>query len=236
MIKGVIIFTDISGSSKLWNKYKNRFYKKLQTLTEIIETKIKTYNGMVVKLLGDSHMIYFDDKNILNSLNFVFELQKYLYEKNFNINGEKIQIRIGYSYGKMNKIIQPVQKCKLIDFYGNNVNISSRLESLISTKGGIAIRSNNIKKYINKINPDIREFIKDKYIIEFIDYDIPSKKKISKRNNNKNNTNNTNNTNNIKSKSIKIKKTSKYLSLKNQLEKHNGVILDDIYSFKLKDL
>ena len=90
MIKGVIIFTDISGSSKLWNKYKNKFYKKLQKLNNIIETKIKKYNGMVVKLIGDSHMIFFDDKNILNSLNFVFELQKYLYEKNFNINGEKI--------------------------------------------------------------------------------------------------------------------------------------------------
>ena len=82
MIKGIIIFTDISGSSKLWNKYKNDFYKKLLELNKIIEKRIKKYNGMVVKLIGDSHMIYFDNKNILNSLNFVFELQKYLYEKN----------------------------------------------------------------------------------------------------------------------------------------------------------
>jgi len=226
MIKGVIIFTDISGSSKLWNKYKNKFYKKLQKLNNIIETKIKKYNGMVVKLIGDSHMIFFDDKNILNSLNFVFELQKYLYEKNFNINGEKIQIRIGYSYGEMNKIIQKVQKCNLIDFYGNTVNVASRLESLISTKGGIAIKNAYINKYLHKLNPDIKEFIKNKYVIEFIDYDIPSRKKMSKRNN----------TNNKNTKSIAIKKTSKYLSIEGQLKKHKGVVLDDIYSFKLKDL
>ena len=203
MIKGIIIFTDISGSSKLWNKYKNKFYKKLQKLNKIIETKIKKYNGMVVKLIGDSHMIFFDDENILNSLNFVFELQKYLYEKNFNINGDKIQIRMGYSYGKMNKIIQKVQKCNLVDFYGNTVNIASRLESLISTKGGIAIKNTHINKYIHDINIDLKEFIKNKYIIEFIDYDIPSRKKMSKRNN----------TNNKNTKSITVKKTSKYLSL-----------------------
>jgi len=226
MIKGVIIFTDISGSSKLWNKYKNKFYKKLQKLNNIIETKIKKYNGMVVKLIGDSHMIFFDDKNILNSLNFVFELQKYLYEKNFNINGEKIQIRIGYSYGEMNKIIQKVQKCNLIDFYGNTVNVASRLESLISTKGGIAIKNTYINKHLHKLNPDLKEFIKNKYVIEFIDYDIPSRKKMSKRNN----------TNNKNTKSIAIKKTSKYLSIEGQLKKHKGVVLDDIYSFKLKDL
>ena len=147
MIKGVIIFTDISGSSKLWNKYKNKFYEKLKKLNKIIETRIKKYNGMVVKLIGDSHMIFFDDKNILNSLNFVFELQKYLYEKNFNINGDKIQIRIGYSYGEMNKIIQKVQKCNLIDFYGNTINVASRLESLISTKGGIAIKNTHINPH-----------------------------------------------------------------------------------------
>lgn len=226
MIKGIIIFTDISGSSKLWNKYKNKFYKKLQKLNKIIETKIKKYNGMVVKLIGDSHMIFFDDENILNSLNFVFELQKYLYEKNFNINGDKIQIRMGYSYGKMNKIIQKVQKCNLVDFYGNTVNIASRLESLISTKGGIAIKNTHINKYIHDINIDLKEFIKNKYIIEFIDYDIPSRKKMSKRNN----------TNNKNTKSITVKKTSKYLSLEGQLKKHKGVVLDDIYSFKLKDL
>ena len=207
MIKGIIIFTDISGSSKLWNKYKNKFYKKLQKLNKIIETKIKKYNGMVVKLIGDSHMIFFDDENILNSLNFVFELQKYLYEKNFNINGDKIQIRMGYSYGKMNKIIQKVQKCNLVDFYGNTVNIASRLESLISTKGGIAIKNTHINKYIHDINIDLKEFIKNKYIIEFIDYDIPSRKKMSKRNN----------TNNKNTKSITVKKTSKYLSLEGQL-------------------
>ena len=61
MIKGIIIFTDIAGSSKLWNKYKNNFYKKLRELNRIIETKIKKYNGMIVKLIGDSHMIFFDD-------------------------------------------------------------------------------------------------------------------------------------------------------------------------------
>ena len=47
---------------------------------------------------------------------------------------------------------------------------------------------------------------------------------------------NNENTNNKNTKSITIKKTSKYLSLEGQLKKHKGVVLDDIYSFKLKDL
>ena len=163
MIKGIIIFTDIAGSSKLWNKYKNNFYKKLRELNRIIETKIKKYNGMIVKLIGDSHMIFFDDKNILNSLNFVFELQMTIFNKKLNINGDKIQIRMGYSYGEMNKYINKVQSCNLIDFYGNNVNMASRLESLISSKGGIAIHCNEFEKYFKDLRPELKEFIKKYY-------------------------------------------------------------------------
>ena len=232
MIKGIIIFTDIAGSSKLWNKYKNNFYKKLRELNRIIESKIKKYNGMIVKLLGDSHMIFFDDKNILNSLNFVFELQMTLFNKNLNINGDKIQIRIGYSYGEMNKYINKVQSCNLIDFYGNNVNMASRLESLISSNGGIAIHFNKFENYFNHLNPELKEFIKKYYDNQEIDYDINNR-------NNRNNRNNkkkilSKNNKNLSSSIIKIKKTIKHISKTKQLKKFKGVIFDDIYNFKLK--
>jgi len=100
---GIIIFTDIKGSVLLWNKHKNVFFKKLITLNKKIKNLLNKYNGILIKEIGDSSMIYFDKDKKLDALSFMIDIQKYLNETNFSIKNNKITIRIGYSYGKMNK-------------------------------------------------------------------------------------------------------------------------------------
>ena len=104
--------------------------------------------------------------------------------------------------------------------------MASRLESLISLKGGIAIHYNQFEKYFIDLNPELKEFIKKHYNNQEIDYDINNennRNKISLKNNK-----------NISNSGIRIKKTIKHISKTKQLKKFKGVIFDDIYNFKLK--
>ena len=177
---GIIIFTDIKGSVLLWNKHKNVFFKKIITLNKKIKNLLNKYNGLLIKEIGDSCMIYFDKDKKLEALSFMIDIQKYLNETNFSIKNDKITIRIGCSYGKMNKKKNIIQKCNLLDFYGINVNTASRLESKICKEGGFAIYNIDILKYIDLLDINLKNYFNNNFIINKINKKI-FKTKINKK-------------------------------------------------------
>lgn len=164
-MKGIIIFTDVRRSALLFTKYNNKFSKKIYFLNRITKYYTKKYEGLLVKQIGDSGMIYFDKNNILGALCFIISLQKYLDEKNFSIGNDNIYIRIGCSFGNMNKKREKIQGCNVVDFYGNNVNIASRLESKMSKPGGFSIYNINIPKYINKLPKFLKTYLEENFVI-----------------------------------------------------------------------
>ena len=165
-MKGIIIFIDIKNSILLFNKYSLLFFKIIKKLNLIIHTFLKKSNGTLIKKLRDGYMIFFKNSQCLQSIIFIIELQKYLQNKKINIKGDRIYIRIGLSVGDMIKYKEKVQNSTLIDYYGNNVNIASRMESSISPIGGFALHNFSYEKIKEKIPKELRLYIKNNYNIK----------------------------------------------------------------------
>lgn len=129
-----IVFTDIKGSSKLWEKYGDIMFNALTKHDKIIYNYAKKFNGLIIKNIGDAFMIYF--KNWEDSIDFAIEIQNIF---PLSIKNDKISLRIGIGIGKLYSKKNKIQKCNLIDFYGSTVNIASRMESKVSPINGFAI-------------------------------------------------------------------------------------------------
>jgi hypothetical protein len=159
----VILFNDIVNSTKLWAKYGNKMYREISRTQSNVNQLLKSYNGFLIKTIGDSFMIAFED--IIDSIEFVINLQKKIDTTKSEIE-EKIKFRTGIYYGivKEKKIL--IQKCLVKDFFGSVVNIASRLESKVSEAGDIAIgiKSNNV------LNNILMFFKQKKYKFEIVEY------------------------------------------------------------------
>jgi hypothetical protein len=134
----VILFNDIINSVKLWSKYNNLMFKEISRITRIVNHLLKNYNSVLVKMIGDSFMIVFDD--ILDSIDFAIKLDYKLNNtKTYLGVGNKIHFRTGIYYGNVEEKKMVIQKCLVKDFFGNVVNIASRLQSKVSSLDTIAI-------------------------------------------------------------------------------------------------
>jgi len=130
-----ILFTDIHNSSYLWNKYNDKMLKMLETHDKLVRKYADKYDGFIVKSIGDSFMIKFDNWD--DSILFAIALQK---EFPLIVSGhDNIDLRIGIGIGKMYKKHSMIQNCKLVDYYGPVVNIASRMESKVSKIGGFGV-------------------------------------------------------------------------------------------------
>lgn len=132
-IIGTMIFTDIVSSSKLWAKNKDLMFKALTKHEKDMYKLVKKFNGMVVKTIGDSFMIYFKGTNYINALKFSATLQNNMNKYPIKVGTSVMKIRIGMCFGKMNKQFVWYQDVRLKDFLGQTVNIASRMESKVSS-------------------------------------------------------------------------------------------------------
>ena len=206
-MKGIIIFTDIKSSSILWNKHKNVFLKKVIQLNSIIKKFLIRNHGFLLKQIGDSSMIFFEKDQVLQSIIFMIELQKYLEDKKIVMGKDILYIRIGCSLGEMTKYKEEIQNCIMIDYYGENVNIASRMESKISKPGGFAIHNIQYETLKDKLPEKLKLYLDKNYDIK--------KKKIKNLN------------------YQKSKKRSKKLinSFKSQMNKYKVLNLKSILNF-----
>jgi class 3 adenylate cyclase len=96
-----------------------------------IATKNK---GWIVKTIGDAFMVYFStsEDSLFNALKCSKEIIK---------SESKYNLRIGVCEGQMDHKTYKIQNANLKDFFGNVVNVASRMESKVSTQGSIAFTS-----------------------------------------------------------------------------------------------
>jgi len=130
-----IVFTDIHNSSKLWQKHGSKMMRALNAHDRLIRRIARHHDGFIIKSIGDSFMIkfkYWDD-----SILFAIETQRTF---PINVSGQDvIELRIGVGVGKMNKKYNVIQDCRMVDYYGQVVNIASRMESIVADIGGIGV-------------------------------------------------------------------------------------------------
>lgn len=184
IVDKVLLFNDIKGSSKLWKKYGKNMYNSVQKLIKLMNKDIKDYNNAyIVKMLGDSFMIAFD--NIEDAVKFSMKINSDLSQKKTAIFLDKsknnpIRLRTGIAYGKVNFYKTKIQGCELDDYFGNVVNTASRMESKISSINGLAIA------FIKEKEKDIKNIVRllesyENYKIKISDFSMKCKNNRNKR-------------------------------------------------------
>jgi len=149
-MKKCILFTDIKGSSNLWKKHPKKMLKALRTHNSQIRAVCRKYNGFIIKTIGDAYMIAFPD--IYNGIDFAIQMSYLQVERPIIVgNSDKLEIRIGMCYGKVNQRRMIIQNKSLIDYFGTSVNVASRMESKVSQVGGFALCLEGKKKDDSKI-------------------------------------------------------------------------------------
>ena len=137
--KCALVFTDILGSTSLWEMCHEGMRLGLQVHNATIRTLIAAHNGYEVKTIGDAFMVSFAtlDKAIL----FGIEVQEALSVAEWpaelletpacakDASGEwaGIRIRIGVNYGEVT--VERNETTGRVDYFGPLVNRAARLES-----------------------------------------------------------------------------------------------------------
>ncbi len=153
-LEKIILFTDLSNYTLKTSLLTAKQLKELiiDKQDEIFLPLIKEFDWELVKYIGDSYMILFDNSDKV--LSFSIELQKKLgnYNKNCNFNLKKIELRIVISYWKILKKETSIW----VEYFWNTINIASRiLEKTLKNRIFIT------KDFLEKIE-------KDKYIINYL--------------------------------------------------------------------
>lgn len=160
-IIGTFLFTDIVQSSKLWRKHKNNMSKAILGHEKLVERLAKKYKGTVVKSLGDSFMLFFKGKTSYDRvLKFSLEFMKSIKKKPIKVGKDHLAFRIGAAFGDALEHSSRIQGKRLFDYFGNAVNLASRMESVVASKGEIAISFFGKKKWNPKIKHEIRDYRK----------------------------------------------------------------------------
>jgi hypothetical protein len=152
MVKKAIVFTDIKSSSMLWATYKDKMGSALKQHEKQITRKLATYNGIVIKTIGDSYMLMFD--KAFDAVKYCIELVKLMRQSPIKLSPkDTLMIRIGMCYGPVLKKNVKIQGKNLIDVFGPTVNKASRMESKVSDVGGFAftLESTELPADIKKV-------------------------------------------------------------------------------------
>lgn len=137
-----LMFTDIVGYSAIFHRDENLAMNLLNQKCNILREIFPAYGGKEIKTLGDGFFIEFS--SILEAVKCAYEIQSQLYQRNLgDLNSEPLQIRIG------------IHLCDFIstdeDAFGNDVNISSRLEQL-APPGGICVSQQVVDQVSDKLD------------------------------------------------------------------------------------
>lgn len=117
------LFTDIEGSSRLWEREPERMGAALARHDAIIRGAVERHHGTVVKMLGDGVHAHFDDP--FDAINAILEIQLTLVDP-ASTGGFPLKIRSGVHAGAVSM--------RNDDYFGSAVNRAARIMS--SAHGG----------------------------------------------------------------------------------------------------
>jgi len=136
-----IVFTDMVDSTKLFAKDEQTALELIQKQNNIIKPIVSKHNGEWLKEIGDGLLLSFDSS--LEAVRCSIEIQEKLRKI------DEINIRIGIHQGDI--------FVKDSDVFGDDVNITSRVESC-APSGGIAL-SDKVHKDISSVSDIKTSFI-----------------------------------------------------------------------------
>jgi class 3 adenylate cyclase/pimeloyl-ACP methyl ester carboxylesterase len=125
-----VLAADVVGYSRLMGEDESGTLEELKrTYQEIVEPTVKTFQGQIVKTMGDGYLIEFSSAS--NAISCAAKWQSKLREPRFEDCGSfSLQFRIGINLGE---IISDGN-----DIFGDGVNIAARIEAL-SPPGKICV-------------------------------------------------------------------------------------------------
>src|SRR5215510_7580610 len=143
-----ILAADVVGYSRLMEANEERTMGALrQHRREFLDPTVAKHRGRIFKVMGDGFLVEFG--SVLNAARCAVEIQTGMHDRNAGVPDDRqIKFRIGINVGDI--IVEGD------DFYGDGVNLVSRLEAL-AEPGGIACSA------------VVRHQIGNKLEIEFID-------------------------------------------------------------------
>jgi len=125
------LFTDIEGSSRLWEQEPERMRTALARHDALVRGAVQRHRGTVVKMLGDGVHAAFDDP--LDAIAAILELQLALAEPPPD-GGIALRVRSGLNCGAVER--------RDGDFFGSPVNRAARIMS--SAHGGQVLLSQSV--------------------------------------------------------------------------------------------
>jgi len=128
------LFTDIEGSTRLWEQEPERMRLALKCHDAIARRAVEEHAGTVVKTMGDGLHATFDDP--LDAVSAAMELQQALSDAN-ETEGIALRVRCGLHAG--------VDERRDRDFFGRAVNRAARIMS--AAHGGQVLLSEAVQSW-----------------------------------------------------------------------------------------
>jgi adenylate cyclase len=125
-----IVAADVVGYSRLTEADEEDTHSRLKACwKEVIDPKIRSYRGRIVKNTGDGALVVFG--SVVDAVRCAIEVQQVMAVRNTTVpQDRRIEFRVGVNLGDV--IVEPD------DIYGDGVNVAARLESL-ALPGGICV-------------------------------------------------------------------------------------------------
>jgi predicted ATPase/class 3 adenylate cyclase/Tfp pilus assembly protein PilF len=135
------LFTDIEGSTRLWEQEPERMRDALARHDELARSAVQRHGGTLVKMTGDGLHAAFDDA--LGALNATLEIQRQLADPAAT-NGLALPVRCGLHSGPNER--------RDGDFYGSVVNRAARIMS--AAHGGQMLVSQAVAQQLRERLPE----------------------------------------------------------------------------------
>ena len=118
-IERTFMFTDIKGSTNLWERYPDEMRAALSVHDEILETIINQHGGTVFKTVGDAFCAVFDSPD--QAVECAIEAQSKLASEGSITETVSIEIRVGIHLGEA--------ESRDGDYFGPTLNQVARIEA-----------------------------------------------------------------------------------------------------------
>ncbi|KAJ9450490.1 Adenylate cyclase [Diplonema papillatum] len=153
-----IVFTDIQGSTSLWEQAPEAMKTALRVHNRVIREALNDTDGYEVKTIGDAFMAAFDD--VLHAVSFSLLVQERLFaapwpwqldtvpncEKDVGHGWSGLRVRIGMHEGPVDLEYNAVTN--RFDYFGPTVNVASRVEA-VGVCGSVAVTDDVLRQVIN---------------------------------------------------------------------------------------
>eukprot|EP01059_Diplonema_ambulator_P002355 TRINITY_DN12013_c0_g1_i1.p1 TRINITY_DN12013_c0_g1~~TRINITY_DN12013_c0_g1_i1.p1 ORF type:complete len:1041 (+),score=333.58 TRINITY_DN12013_c0_g1_i1:72-3125(+) len=141
-----LVFTDIEGSTALWNKNGAAMNAVMETHNQVIRKAYKTYGGYEVKTIGDAFMIAFVgiEAAVECCMEIIEQLALQEWPAELELPETGLQVRLGCHAGNVLAEHNPLTS--RIDYRGNTVNLASRVEG--KARGGTLCITDEVKQML----------------------------------------------------------------------------------------